>query len=130
MITQSFSEFIRSRPAITAITTDIKPYVLDDDHDDPAITYSLRGERKISLLDNTYSDLSIADFDVLCWSDSYADAKDLANVVASEFREYSGSFGNEYEAQKIEAELGQDLLDPQADMRAATVIISVWNNPQ
>ncbi len=130
MITRSFSQFIRSRTAITALTTDIKPYALDDDHADPAITYSLANERKINLLNGSISDLNLTYFDVMCWSDSYADAKELANVVASEFRDYTGTFGSEYVAQKIEADFGPDVLDPTTGLRAASVSISIWNNLQ
>lgn len=130
MITRGFSEFIRSRTPITALTTDIKPYALDDDHADPAITYSLSNDRKINLLNGGTSALNVTYFEVLCWSDIYADAKELAAVVASEFRDYVGNFGSEYVAQKIEADLGPDVLDPMTGLRAASVSIAIWNNVQ
>ena len=51
MITKSFAQFLLTNANITAITTDIRPAVLDADRGDPAITYLLTSETPIPLLD-------------------------------------------------------------------------------
>lgn len=130
MITKSFAQWLQANAAIGALTTDIRPAVLDADRADPAITYGLIADNPIQLLSGGVSSLAQATFQVDCWSQDYETVKDLAAVLRSELEPYTGNMGEGHIAEQITFESIDDVFDEASKTYGVLHTAILWHNPQ
>ena len=93
IISEALGRFLIANSSIKAITSEIRPQVLPDDAQYPAITYAQEQDGRIDVIDGGVSQLSTASFVVNIYADSYSSARTLANIVRSELGGYVGTMG-------------------------------------
>ena len=128
MITLSLAKWMQANAPITAITADIKPQILNDDHADPAITYTLIYDEAFRVYAG-HSTLFRAEFQVDCYAAVYADSKALANTIRNELQSYVGAFGD-HEAQQIDFRSERDMHESQTKLHRVMLEFTLWYNEQ
>lgn len=89
-IIEALGRYLIANSSIKAITSEIRPQVLPDDAVYPAITYAQEQEDRIELLAGSFSGLAQASAVINIYADTYAAARNLADVVRSQLDGYVG----------------------------------------
>lgn len=128
IIAESLSQYLTGNPAITALTTEIRPQVLADGHGDPALTYAMVDDDAIRTF-TAHSALRRAVFDINCYSSTYATVKELARTIRNELETHVGAFG-EHVAHQIDIDNDLDRFETQTKLHSVSLSCSIWYTPQ
>ena len=124
MIAESFAQFLLNNVAITAITLEIRPLLLLDGHDDPAIVYMQADDEKERTL-GSFSALQRARFFVDCYSTSYSQARGLAETVRAELENYRGAFGD-HTVEQVDFDYDADLFEDDTRLYRVALRLTMW----
>jgi hypothetical protein len=106
MIQQSLAKFLRNNANITAAVNTIAPLMLEADADYPAMVYYVASDERPALLNGGTSSMSRANAEIDILAESYAKARETADIVLAEMHDYTGAFGDHFAEQiKVDGDL-------------------------
>lgn len=125
IISEALGRFLIANSSINAITSEIRPQVLPDDAVFPAITYAQEQDSRIDLMDGSSSDLGHSSFVVNIYSDTYAAARNLANVVRDQLAGYVGQMGS-VSARRVDCDVDFDRYENGQKQHSISQTYTIW----
>lgn len=125
IISEAFGRFLIANTSIKAITSEIRPQVLPDDAQYPAITYAQEQDSRIEVMNGTRSDLAQSSFVVNVYADTYAVARSLADIVRDQLVGYVGQMGT-LAARRVECDVDFDRYENGQKQHSVSQTYTIW----
>jgi hypothetical protein len=123
-ISEGFGRFLIANEVIGAITSEVRPILLPDDHALPAITYAQQNDARIDLLNSSSSELSEASFVVNIYGKTYAATRSLADVVRVECT--NATLLGDITARRIENTVDFDRYEQGSKLHSVSQTYTIW----
>ena len=123
-ISEALGRFLRSNSAISVKTSEVRPVLLPDDAQYPAITYAMTYDEPIDILDDSKSELWTAGFSVNNYADNYGVCRDLSDTVRKQLD--STKTLSDITVRRIDCTLDLDRYETQSKIYSAAQIYTIW----
>jgi hypothetical protein len=123
-ISEGFGRFLIGNSYIRAVTTEIRPILLPDDAEFPAITYAQQSDARIDLINSEYSDMAEASLVVNVYANTYSNGRNLADIVRREC--LAATLLGDIVARRIECTVDFDRYEQGPKMHSVSQTYSIW----